>query len=215
MKLTDVMDETEVAHTLHRDEFIENYLVEVKLINNTTPAQVVETLRRMGIRAANNTLSQTAHMLTSRGRYYLGHFKMFLQMEGHASTLTMKDIRLFATVIRDLKAWGKIELVDPHVVDVEPHLDGYKVIKREDAPKWNLKANYTFKKREFKNENSTEERLPVDSTFNRGKQDGRRDSVGTQGRNQDTVNRGNRGNGRGKQFQSGRESGVRARCDRV
>lgn len=197
MKLTDVMDETEVAHTLHRDEFIENYLVEVKLINDTTPAQVVDTLRRMGIRAADNTLSQTAHMLTSRGRYYLGHFKMFLQMDGNPSTLTMKDIRLLATVIRDLKAWGKIELVDPHVVDVEPHLDGYKVIKREDVPKWNLKANFTFKKREIKNENSTKEGLSsTETSGNRNKNLGR-DSVSGQRRNENAVNRRDRRSGRG------------------
>lgn len=214
MKLTDVLDETNVAHTLHRDEFIESYLIEVKL--KCPLHQIKSMLNRIGIvNEKEKKVVQIAHILVSRGKFYLGHFKMFLQMQGNECEILERDMGYLVSVINNLVEWGKIELVEPHAIDVKPRFDCYKVVKINEVSDWNFVKKFTFRKRENKNENSTKKRLSTDQTSNSGKQNIGRDSSNTKRRDNNPINRNDRGNGPKQRIQGGREGNLRSWGNRV
>lgn len=140
-----------VGSPLKGDDIIP-YLVEIRLPTEGQEERdgflkVRETLTRIGIasRRDTNTLFQTAHILSKRGKFYLCHFKTLFLLDGRDNDLSEGDIARQNRIAQLLQDWGLVEIVNPSMVD-EPvaSMGNLKVIPHHVKSQWQLRAKYAI-----------------------------------------------------------------------
>lgn len=129
------------------------FFIEIKLPLNrdgsSTFNRVRETLTRIGVVSSKqkDTLSQTAHILMHRDRFYLAHFKMMYIFDGRDNGLSAQDLARLNTIAQVLEQWGMVEIVNKSQIDyTQKNLNDLKVVKYADVNNWILKEKYGVRK---------------------------------------------------------------------
>ena len=122
-----------------------NMPIEVETLDNDQFLKVRETLSRIGIATTSdgtNTLWQSCHILSKKGKYYIVHFKHMFMLDGafKNTKLTEDDVKRTVYITSLLEAWG---LIKP-VVSIKDRVEkiNVRVINFEDKPNWTLKQKY-------------------------------------------------------------------------
>lgn len=88
-------------------------MVEIALPSSNSFHIIRETLRRIGIQAnETKALTQQCYLLHKRGRYYIGHYKQFEEMEGKEPSMTTFDYLIQRQAASLLERWGCCTLVN-------------------------------------------------------------------------------------------------------
>lgn len=127
------------------------FLVEVKLKEPVSDSflRVRETLTRIGISSnkegEENTLYQTCHILSKKGKTYIVHFKTLFVLDGRDNNLTMNDICRSNLITKLLEDWGLVKIVNPDMInDMVCSLSNIKVVKYDDKHNWSLVPKYAI-----------------------------------------------------------------------
>lgn len=138
---------------INAEQVIEN-MIEVKLISGEDGfVKVCETLTRMGVASKQeNILSQTAHILHRRGKYYICHFKELLSLDGLRTDITDSDIARRNRIAQMLSDWNLVEIVNPHNLDPMGKPNVVMVIKHSEKRNWELRAKYTIGTKKNRNQ---------------------------------------------------------------
>lgn len=88
-------------------------MVEVLLPSSNSFHIIRETLRRIGLQEnETKALTQQCYLLHKRGRYYIGHYKLFTEMEGRPHSMTAFDYLIQRQAASLLERWGCCSLVN-------------------------------------------------------------------------------------------------------
>lgn len=120
----------------------EKSLLEVKLVTDDSFLKVRETLTRIGISTADNTLFQSCHIKYRGGRYYICHFKEMYMLDGRTSDITVDDINRRNVIAKLLNDWGLITLLEPSKVDYKVDTTNIRIVLFKDKHLWNLVPKY-------------------------------------------------------------------------
>lgn len=132
-----------------------NGMVEVLPIGDTGFSKIVETLTRIGVPGTNsNTLSQTAHILHRKGRYYIAHFKEMMMLDGLDTNITESDYARRNRIAQMLSDWGLCSIVDQKQLEPMGNKNIVNVIKYADKDKWTLVPKYKIGVRHEQHYNS-------------------------------------------------------------
>ena len=126
-----------------------NSLVEITLTNADDFLKVRETLTRIGVASKKEkTLYQSCHILHKQGRYYIVHFKELFALDGKPSNITESDVARRNTIIKLLKEWELVEILQPDLIEnpVAP-ISQIKVLPFKDKDEWELTAKYNIGKK--------------------------------------------------------------------
>ena len=126
-----------------------NSLVEITLTNADDFLKVRETLTRIGVASKKEkTLYQSCHILHKQGRYYIVHFKELFALDGKPSYITESDVARRNTIIKLLKEWELVEILQPDLIEnpVAP-ISQIKVLPFKDKDEWELTAKYNIGKK--------------------------------------------------------------------
>jgi len=128
------------------DDVIKN-MIEVNLVGDNTEGfrTVKETLTRIGVASRNeNVLSQTAHILHRRGKYYICHFKEMFALDGLRTDISSSDIARRNRIAKMLEEWNLVNVVDKDQIKDVCYPSMVKVIKYSDRDNWVLRPKYTI-----------------------------------------------------------------------
>ena len=126
-----------------------NSLVEITLTNADDFLKVRETLTRIGVASKKEkTFYQSCHILHQQGRYYIVHFKELFALDGKPSNITESDVARRNTIIKLLKEWELVEILQPDLIEnpVAP-ISQIKVLPFKDKDEWELTAKYNIGKK--------------------------------------------------------------------
>lgn len=133
---------------------IVNSFIEIKLNSNEEPKdaflKVKETLTRIGIANHNKkTITQTAHILQKRGKYYLVHFLELFELDGKETNFNETDKERVWVIAKLLKEWGMIDIISTESEEYmnnlqKPFSYGLHILPYSQKKEWNLKSNYTI-----------------------------------------------------------------------
>ena len=126
-----------------------NSLVEITLTNADDFLKVRETLTRIGVASKKEkTLYQSCHILHKQGRYYIVHFKELFALDGKPSNITESDVARRNTIIKLLKEWELVEILQPDLIEnpVAP-ISQIKVLPFKDKDEWELTSKYNIGKK--------------------------------------------------------------------
>ena len=88
-------------------------MVEVSLPSSNSFHIIRETLRRVGLQEnETKALTQQCYLLHKKGRYYIGHYKLFAEMEGETPSMTTFDYLIQRQAGSLLERWGCCTLVN-------------------------------------------------------------------------------------------------------
>ena len=123
-------------------------MVEVNLSEPDDFLKVRETLTRIGVASRKEKkLYQSCHILHKQGKYYIGHFKELVALDGKSANLSLNDVQRRNRIIQLLSDWGLITIKKPDtIVDVAP-LSQIKVLSYKDKGGWNLESKYNIGKK--------------------------------------------------------------------
>lgn len=127
-------------------------MVEIDIDGSDDFLKIRETLTRIGIPNKDRTvLTQSCHILHKKGRYFIVSFKELYLLDGLKVKLTEEDKARRNTIAMTLEDWGLCDIVHPPREKLTPILSGrgaFTVIPYREKDDWELKANYTFGKKE-------------------------------------------------------------------
>ena len=122
--------------------------IEVNLINDDSFLKIKETLTRIGIaNSKNNRLSQTAHILQKRGKYYIVHFMQLFALDGKSYKFDDADKRRINAIAQLLESWGLLTIksdIAEEYKNIKPYHVGLKLITHQAKQDWNLVPKYTI-----------------------------------------------------------------------
>lgn len=123
--------------------------IPIELENPDDFSIVKETLTRIGIASeSKKTIYQTAHILHSRGNYFILHFKELFILDGRQNTITDEDIERRNLIAKLLHDW-KLVTIKPEININElkrAPIGSIKILSYNDKNYWTLKAKYTIGK---------------------------------------------------------------------
>lgn len=127
------------------DSIIKNMVEVLPVDIDSGFKKIVETLTRMGVPSTTEkTLSQTAHILHKRGKYYIAHFKEMMALDGLDTNLTDGDISRRNRIAQMLSDWGLVKVVDQNALEPMGNANIVKVVKYADKANWNLVQKYAI-----------------------------------------------------------------------
>lgn len=88
-------------------------MVEVSLPSSNSFHIIRETLRRVGLQEnETKALTQQCYLLHKKGRYYIGHYKLFTEIEGQPPSMTTFDYMIQRQAASLLERWGCCTLIN-------------------------------------------------------------------------------------------------------
>jgi len=121
------------------------YGVKIKLKDPESFLLVKETLTRLGVASnKNKVLYQSAHILHKHGDYYIVHFKEMFAIDGKYSDINEEDIQRRNLIIKLIKEWGLIEVIDEAKASNIASMSAVKILSFKDKNEWQLIAKYTI-----------------------------------------------------------------------
>jgi hypothetical protein len=122
--------------------------VRVKLKNPDDFLKVKETLTRLGVGVfRNKTLYQSCHILHKRGGYAILHFKELFSLDGKKSDISEDDIQRRNTIVKLLRDWGLVEVIEPNFDDFVVFSElknNLRVVKFNEKNDWKLISKYNI-----------------------------------------------------------------------
>ncbi len=124
-------------------------LLEVTLKADDDFLKVRETLTRIGVSSKKeNKLYQSCHILHTRGKFYIVHFKELFALDGLPTDIDDTDIGRRNTIANLLEEWGLVEIVDKKKAgDPIVSLAQMKIIPHKEKQNWELVPKYHIGKK--------------------------------------------------------------------
>lgn len=122
-------------------------MLEVTLVTDGSFLKTRETLQRIGIASkSTKTLTQTAHILHKRGKYYIVHFKELFALDGRSTSMTVGDAQRRNCIATLLEQWGLVKVVNPALRAgdelMKRELGRLTVLPYDDKESWNIVVKY-------------------------------------------------------------------------
>lgn len=132
---------------LSQEELVTSF-IEIELTDAECFLKVKETLTRIGIsNSKRNKLTQTAHILQKRGKYYIVHFLQLFMLDGKEANFVSDDSSRVVSICELLQSWGLINVVsdidDAHK-NLKPYQLGLTIIDFKSKKDWELTSKYTI-----------------------------------------------------------------------
>tara|TARA_Y100000310_G_C20631968_1_gene789141 strand:+ start:361 stop:771 length:411 start_codon:yes stop_codon:yes gene_type:complete len=126
------------------DDIFQGLGIEIELKKEDDFLKVKETLTRIGISSRNeNKLYQSCHILHKRGRYAIMHFKELFEMDGLESDISESDVGRRNTIVRLLKEWGLVEILeDEDYHEPQANVAQIKILPYKEKENWELIPKY-------------------------------------------------------------------------
>ena len=132
---------------MNRDELIASF-VEVEMIDNESFLKIKESLTRIGIaNMKRDKLTQTAHILQKRGKYYIVHFLELFALDGKDTNFNEDDNKRAWVIAQLLESWGLLKIVTEvpeEYKTLKPYMFGLTIIDYKSKANWELSAKYTI-----------------------------------------------------------------------
>lgn len=132
---------------MNRDELIASF-VEVEMIDNESFLKIKESLTRIGIaNMKRDKLTQTAHILQKRGKYYIVHFLELFALDGKDTNFNEDDKKRAWVIAQLLESWGLLKIateVPEEYKALKPYMFGLTIIDYKSKAQWELSAKYTI-----------------------------------------------------------------------
>lgn len=132
---------------MNRDELIASF-VEVEMIDNESFLKIKESLTRIGIsNMKRDKLTQTAHILQKRGKYYIVHFLELFALDGKDTNFVEDDKKRAWVIAQLLESWGLLKIVTEvpeEYKTLKPYMFGLTIIDYKSKANWELSAKYTI-----------------------------------------------------------------------
>lgn len=132
---------------MNRDELIASF-VEVEMIDNESFLKIKESLTRIGIaNMKRDKLTQTAHILQKRGKYYIVHFLELFALDGKDTNFNEDDKKRAWVIAQLLESWGLLKIaaeVPEEYKTLKPYMFGLTIIDYKSKAQWELSAKYTI-----------------------------------------------------------------------
>lgn len=125
-------------------------LVEVQLPKRDDFLKIAETLTRIGVKTGNK-ITQTAHILHKRGKYYICHYLELFLLDGFERTMSSDDIERRNAIVKLLVQWG---LCTTNHSLAPSSLKKLTIVPHKDKADYILKSNYTVGKKKACTTNS-------------------------------------------------------------
>ena len=121
-------------------------MIEVKFENPDDFLKIKETLTRIGVASKKQkVLYQSCHILHKRGKYYIVHFKELFLLDGKPSNFSEEDKSRRNTVVKLLKEWNLLEVVDESKIEGSfLPMSMLKVIPFREKADWELVSKYNI-----------------------------------------------------------------------
>lgn len=133
--------------TLNRDELVNNF-IEVEMIDTESFLKIKETLTRVGIsNSKRNKLTQTAHILQKRGKYYIVHFLELFALDGKPTNIVFDDKKRVISIAELLESWNLLKIKSEIPADLKklkPYMLGLSIIDYKSKNDWELVSKYTI-----------------------------------------------------------------------
>lgn len=132
---------------MNRDELIASF-VEVEMIDNESFLKIKESLTRIGIaNMKRDKLTQTAHILQKRGKYYIVHFLELFALDGKDTNFIEDDKKRAWVIAQLLESWGLLKIISEvpeEYKTLKPYMFGLTIIDYKSKADWELSAKYTI-----------------------------------------------------------------------
>lgn len=132
---------------MNRDELIASF-VEVEMIDNESFLKIKESLTRIGIaNMKRDKLTQTAHILQKRGKYYIVHFLELFALDGKDTNFNEDDKKRAWVIAQLLESWGLLKIISEvpeEYKTLKPYMFGLTIIDYKSKADWELSAKYTI-----------------------------------------------------------------------
>jgi hypothetical protein len=113
--------------------------VHIKLFDDEDFMVVRETLSRIGVSPkGKNVLYQSCHLIHKDEVYIIAHFKELFALDGLPSNTTEEDLKRRNTIVKLLKDWELLEVVDKDKIKDQMPINGIKIIKHTERNNWEL-----------------------------------------------------------------------------
>ena len=122
-------------------------IVEVRVESHSRFQMVKETLERMGIPSyKKKELYQTCHIFKNEeGRTFITHFKELFGLDGREAKMTVQDIQRRNLIIKLLKEWEMIEVIDEEKIEEVLPIREIKILSHKMKKEWTLLPKYRLK----------------------------------------------------------------------
>lgn len=129
-------------------ENIVETFIEIELNDQECFLKIKETLTRIGIsNSKRDKLTQTAHILQKRGKYYIVHFLELFALDGKPTNIVEDDKKRVIAICELLEAWGlltiKTEIAEEDK-NIKPYMYGLSIIDFKSKQDWQLVSKYTI-----------------------------------------------------------------------
>ena len=123
--------------------------IEVTLPQQENFLKVKETLTRIGISSkTENKLYQSCHILHTKGKYYIVHFKELFMLDGMSTEFPENDQARRNTIANLLAEWNLISLVEPaKSKELVVPVSYLKILPFGEKKDWQLVPKYNIGKK--------------------------------------------------------------------
>lgn len=136
-----------MTNKLNRDELVANF-VEVEMIDSESFLKIKETLTRIGIsNSKRGKLTQTAHILQKRGKYYIVHFLELFALDGKPTNIVEDDKKRVVSISELLENWGLLKIkseIPEEMKSLKPYMLGLSIIDFKSKNDWELVSKYSI-----------------------------------------------------------------------
>lgn len=130
-----------------RERLLTTFL-EIELPNPDDFLKIKETLTRIGLTSKNQkVLTQTAHILHKKGRYYIVHFLELFNLDNRNTNFSKEDEQRRNRIAALLQEWGLLKIKHPERFSDMIPLNRLKIINYEEKYDWELRSMYSIGKK--------------------------------------------------------------------
>lgn len=133
--------------TMSQEELVNNF-IEVEMMDDESFLKIKETLTRIGMsNVKRTTLTQTAHILQKRGKYYIVHFLELFALDGKETDFIEDDKKRVISIAELLQSWGLLTIkteIEPEYQGKKPYMLNLNIIDFKSKDKWELVPKYTI-----------------------------------------------------------------------
>lgn len=130
-----------------RERLLTTFL-EIELPKPDDFLKIKETLTRIGLTSKNQkVLTQTAHILHKKGRYYIVHFLELFSLDNRNTNFSKEDEQRRNRIAALLQEWGLLKIKHPERFSDMIPLNRLKIINYEEKYDWELRSMYSIGKK--------------------------------------------------------------------
>jgi Bacteriophage translational regulator len=133
----------------NQEDVFKGYGIEISLGEPEDFLKIRETLTRMGIsskKEGRRVLRQSCHILHTRGRYAIVHFKELYALDEKETEISDEDLGRRNTITGLLAEWGLCTILD-ELTEEDPKVttNQIAIIRHDDKKNWELTPMYRMR----------------------------------------------------------------------